>query len=344
MYRRSLPACEREMCLKTLLKSAGAKAVKAAAGACAAIALALALGLQYPTAAGIITLLSLQETKKETLITAGRRIPIFLAATAIAFFSFQLLGYTVAALGVYLLLFVALCHTFSAAADIAMCSVLVTHYWVERSMALGLIGNELLLLVIGAGIGILLNLFLPVGLHAIRNAQAEIDSAICRALDQIADAVQEQSVPHLPKLSELERLLGQARAQANRAADNALTLDLNYYREYIDMRSNQFLVLQRIQMDLLRLSGSPSQAEQIALFLRRISATFEESNNAAALLTDANEIRAGFRASELPRTREEFEDRATLLHIFNELEHFLLLKSTFAQSLTPEQRARYWKE
>ncbi|WP_306569260.1 aromatic acid exporter family protein [Faecalispora jeddahensis] len=330
--------------MKTLLKSAGIKAVKAAAGACAAVALALALGLQYPTAAGIITLLSLQETKRETLITAGRRIPIFLAATAIAFFSFQLLSYTVAALGVYLLAFVTLCHTFSAAADIAMCSVLVTHYWVERSMALGLIGNELLLLVIGAGIGILLNLFLPVGLHAIRKAQREIDSAICRVLDQIADAIQGHTVSHLPKFSELERLLEQARAQANRAADNALTLDLNYYREYIDMRTNQFLVLQRIQIGLLRLNGAPSQAEQIAVFLRRISSTFGESNNAAALLDDANKIRAEFRASELPRTREEFEDRAALLHIFNELEHFLLLKSTFAQSLTPEQRARYWNE
>lgn len=332
------------MRLKTLLKSAGIKAVKAAAGACAAIALALALGLQYPTAAGIITLLSLQETKRETLITAGRRIPIFLAATAIAFFSFQLLGYTVAALGVYLLAFVTLCHTFSAAADIAMCSVLVTHYWAERSMALGLIGNELLLLVIGAGIGIQLNLFLPVGLHAIRKAQGEIDSAICRVLDQIAEAIQGHTVSHLPKFSELERLLEQARAQANRAADNALTLDLNYYREYIDMRTNQFLVLQRIQIGLLRLNGAPFQAEQIAVFLRRISSTFGESNNAAALLDDANKIRAEFRASELPRTREEFEDRAALLHIFNELEHFLLLKSTFAQSLTPEQRARYWNE
>lgn len=330
--------------MKNLLKSAGIKAVKAAVGACTAIALALALGLQYPTAAGIITLLSLQETKRETLITAGRRIPIFLAATAIAFFSFQLLDYTVAALGVYLLAFVTLCHTFSAAADIAMCSVLVTHYWAERSMALGLVGNELLLLVIGAGIGILLNLFLPVGLHAIRSAQREIDSAICRVLDQIADAIQGHTVSHLPKFSELERLLEQARMQANRAADNALTLDLNYYREYIDMRMNQFLVLQRIQIGLLRLNGAPSQAEQIAVFLRRISSTFGESNNAAALLDDANQIRAEFRASELPRTREEFEDRAALLHIFNELEHFLLLKSTFAQSLTPEQRARYWNE
>lgn len=328
--------------MNAIVKSAAAKAVKATAGACAAIGLALILGLQYPTAAGIITLLSLQETKKETLKTAGRRIPIFIAATAIAYISFRLFGYTVTGLGVYLLAFVTLCHSVSAAADIAMCSVLVTHYWVERSMNPWLIGNEFLLLVIGAGIGILLNLFLPVGIHSVRKMQEEIDSVICRVLEDIADAIEKQSITQLPRLLQLEQLLEKARLQANRAVDNALTLDLNYYVEYLDMRTNQCMVLRRIQIALLRLNGAPAQAERISFFLRRISSSFGESNNAAALLTDANEIRAEFRASELPRTREEFEDRAALLHIFNELEHFLLLKSTFAQSLTEEQRTRYW--
>lgn len=320
------------------------RAAKFAVGACIAVAVALALGLQYPTAAGIITLLSLQDTKKETLFTAARRIPIFLAAIVIAFACFQLLGYTVMALGLYLLAFVFVCYLFSARADIAMCSVLITHFWVEQSMTLSLFQNELLLLVIGAGIGILLNLFLPTGLNAIRQVQGEIDSTIRTVLGQIAEKVMEPSAEQITELLDLERLLTSAQNQAQNAADNALMTDLSYYKEYVDMRTNQFLVLQRIQTALYRLQGAPVQAELLAAFLRNISSTFHESNNALGLLQIAGEIRAKFRASELPQTRQEFEDRAVLLHIFNELEHFLLLKSTFAKALTAEQRARYWND
>lgn len=330
--------------MKHSIKSAAIKAAKAATGACAAIALALALGLSYPTAAGIITLLSLQETKKDTLSTAARRIPIFLAGVVIAFCSFQLLGYTVAGLALYLVGFVLLCHLFSAGADIAMCSVLVTHFWVEQSMTWAMIGNEFLLLVIGAGIGIILNLFLPVGMRTILQSQKEIDSVIRQVLDCLAGELRGQPVGEPPELAELEKLLTKSRAQANQASGNALTLDLSYYREYIDMRTNQFLVLQRIQVALLRLTDMPPQAEEIALFLQRISSSFGESNNAVALLQDAGQVRAVFRSSDLPLSRQEFENRATLLQIFSELEHFLLLKMTFAWSLTREQRERYWKE
>ena len=330
--------------MKTMWKPALLRAAKYAFGACVAIAIALGLGLQYPTAAGIITLLSLQDTKKETLRTAARRIPIFLAAVGIAFICFQLLGYSVAALGLYLLAFVLLCHVASAGADIAMCSVLITHFWVAQSMSAELFWNELLLLVIGAGIGILLNLFLPVRVSEIRHTQREIDSAIQRVLEEMAQQVTRPPAQFLQGLAELEQSLSRAQQQVRKAADNALTMDLSYYKEYVDMRTNQFLVLGRIQTALQRLHGAPVQAGWIADFLRRISATFHESNNAVALLKDAEEIRAKFRASELPQNRQEFEDRAALLHLFNELEHFLLLKRTFAQSLTPEQCARYWAD
>lgn len=330
--------------MKNSIKSAAIKAVKATVGACAAIALALALGLSYPTAAGIITLLSLQETKKETLSTAARRIPIFLAGVVIAFCSFWLLGYTVAGLALYLVGFVLLCHLFSAGADIAMCSVLVTHFWVEQSMSWAMIANEFLLLVIGAGIGILLNLFLPVGMRTILRSQQEIDFVIRQVLDRLADELRGKPTDEPPELAKLEQLLAKAREQASQASGNALTLDLSYYREYIDMRTNQFLVLQRIQVALLRITEMPPQAEELALFLHRISSSFGESNNAVALLQDAGRVRDAFRSSDLPLSRQEFENRATLLQIFSELEHFLLLKMTFAWSLTREQRVRYWDE
>ena len=52
--------------MKNSLLSKSARSLKIALGAVLAIALASALGLQYPTTAGIITILSIQGTKLDT--------------------------------------------------------------------------------------------------------------------------------------------------------------------------------------------------------------------------------------------------------------------------------------
>ncbi len=309
-----------------------------------AIALAMAMGLAYPTSAGIITLLSLQETKKATLRVACQRLLAFLAAVLIAYTAFAILGYTLWGLGAYLLLFVALCQQFSITGAIAMCSVLITHFWAEGYMSLAFVENELLLLLIGAGMGILLNLFLPVQVQLIRQAQREIEEINRRILTAIADGIEAKGPKELVDLPPLEQRLAQARKQEQQIEGNALTLDLSYYKEYIDMRGNQLLVLQRIQRALWRLESVPPQAELLAAFLRKIACSFRESNNAVRLLASAAELRSLFQSSALPQSREEFEARATLLYIFNEVEHFLLLKYTFAKSLTQEQRKHYWNE
>ena len=48
--------------------------------------------------------------------------------------------------------------------------------------------------------------------------------------------------------------------------------------------------------------------------------------------------------SELPVTRQEFEDRAVLYGIMTDLSYFLELKKEFADSLTDEQIGKYWEE
>ena len=40
-------------------------------------------------------------------------------------------------------------------------------------------------------------------------------------------------------------------------------------------------------------------------------------------------MKAEFEESDLPRTREEFEARAALLQVVNEMERYLIIKSSF---------------
>ena len=67
--------------------------IKAGIGSAIAIIVAQSLGLLYSPSAGIITLLTLQNTKKETIVIAVKRILSFILATVIAFLSFETMGY-----------------------------------------------------------------------------------------------------------------------------------------------------------------------------------------------------------------------------------------------------------
>lgn len=55
------------------------KIIKISIGCCFAVFLADWIGLRSATSAGIIALLSIQNTKKETLTIAGKRISAFLS-------------------------------------------------------------------------------------------------------------------------------------------------------------------------------------------------------------------------------------------------------------------------
>ena len=85
------------------------KLVKIAVGSAASIFLADMMGLSYSTAAGIITLLTIQDTSRETIAISVKRIFAFLLATFFSYMVFQLVGYHVFAYGIFLFLFIACC-------------------------------------------------------------------------------------------------------------------------------------------------------------------------------------------------------------------------------------------
>ena len=85
------------------------RSLKIAAAALAAIALAGELGLNYSATAGIITVLSIRNTKKETLKSAVNRGLAFLCALLLAGIFFSFLGYGLGAFALYLFFFALLC-------------------------------------------------------------------------------------------------------------------------------------------------------------------------------------------------------------------------------------------
>lgn len=327
-----------------LSRLAPLRVMKFALGGLLASALAALFGLSYSTSAGVIAILSIQTTRKQTFSLVARRFAAFFAAMGLAFCCFGLLGYHLPAFGLFLLLFAAFCQWFGLQEALVMNTVLVLHLFAERSMSIGWLRNELLLLLVGAGTGILVNLYMPGIAKTIRQTQAQVEQAFRDILQRMADRLLTRNKQGYTDecFAPLEQQLEGLARQARENQGNALLSDQWYFVNYVTMRQRQLMVLRRIYDNIHRLDQVPAQALEIADLLKDVSGSFHEHNNAAALLQRLHGMQSSMREEPLPQTRTEFENRALLYRVLYDLEDFLQLKADFAAALTSEERTRFW--
>lgn len=319
------------------------KIIKIAAGSGAAIVLADTIGLKYSASAGIITLLSIQDTKKETVRVIILRLISFLAAVGLSWLSFHLLGYGPFALCFFLLLFTPLCILFHMQEGISVNTVLMTHFLTERSMTVMGVGNEALLLLIGSILGVLLNLYIPGKKERIRSMQRSIESQMRAILRQLSDNLSGKSRHDLGDiLACLEEELDKGEESAYEEMENHLLSETRYYLRYMNMRKAQALILSRVDKQISQIGSFPLQAGLLAELLEQISASFHEYNNAMELLKELDKLKHSMRGQPLPMTRLEFESRAVLYQILLEMEEFLVCKKEFVQALNPEEIKKFW--
>lgn len=333
--------------MKNLLKADYTKIARIAIGFTLALLVSELLGLKYTASAGLIALLSIQTTKKETIKTAITRFFTMAITFILVFLIFKSMGFTVLSFGVFLLVFTAFCVIFNTEIALSINTVLASHFWIEQRLDLDFFINETLIFAIGVGFGIILNLFLSSKVHHIRKVQNEVEAELKLILTGFAKflATQEGKLLHEDALNDLKESVKNAQNQIRNYADNTFTQDLTYFVKYIDMRRSQIKVLYRITSSLKKLNLDEDlqiHADVISAYFNEISEHLHECNNAEVLLKQTSGMLEAFRKSELPRTREEFENRAILFQIISDTEYFLLIKNRFANDLTIEQSYCYW--
>lgn len=312
------------------------KLIKIAAGAVIAMGIALLPGLKYFASAGIILILTIQDTKRETVKIALKRIAAFCAVTVLSAIVFGALGYGLGSFGIVLALFVFVCFFFDMNEAIAMNSVLATHYLAEQSCGADMIANEFLLLFIGAGTGILLNLFIPKNIADIKRVQQETDERFRRIIKRMSVYIlaDDKSEYTGSCFEEIEEMLGELKREAIRYIGNSFSGDNDYFLRYVNMRREQCKILKRIYSDIVRINFVPEQARPISDFFDKMSDEFHERNDAADLLSETDRLFEMYSRDELPSSRAEFENRALLFHILTDIREFLMLKSDFSCTLS----------
>ncbi len=311
------------------------KSFKIAVAAMISIAIAGELGLKYSASAGIITVLSIQNTKRETLKTARNRAVAFGAALIIAAICFRLLGFTLWAFALYLLLFALLCITMGWMEALAMDSVLITHFLSEGSMGPELCINEVLLFVIGTGMGILINLHLRKQENEFDRLAAQVDEQIKGILHRMSLWLPEQDKSEYGSdcFIVLQKALDEAKQCAAANYNNVLIKQDMKELNYIRMREQQSVILKEIYKNIKAIAYLPGQAAQVADLLGRIEQEYHRDNTVEGLLSDLEELLMDLKKQNLPENREEFEARAILFYILMQLKNLLELKREFVKSI-----------
>lgn len=308
--------------------------LKAAVGAALAIVIALAIGLMNAPSAGIVTLLTVQNTRRETLRLVAKRLLGFVLATAIAILSFTVVGFHAIGFGVFVLLFVGLATVLGLEDAISMNAVLATHYLIWKDINFPLILNEAGLLFVGMSIGILINLAMPRTLPYIKREQEKIDSKISEILSRLANELTRSG--GLTEVDALDQCFMDIKEQvedtqdmAVEAVDNTWQVYTQYLNAYLQMRRRQIQVLDRIYSRLPYQDEVLPQSMDLATFIKEISKDFHEHNDASELLLQWKSLREDYRSQPLPKSRQEFEQRAGLVQILEDLRYFLELKEQF---------------
>ena len=307
------------------------KLIKYVTGSVAAVLLAAALQLQFAYAAGIITLLTIQDTKKETVRVTVKRMIIFFIMTILSAMIFPLAGYHVWAFGIVLIPYLLCCMALDMKEAIAPIAVLCTHYISAQSCSATMIINEFLVLIIGAGIGTLWNLFMPDGKRHLIVYQRIVDDKIVNILKRMALYIEREDKSDYTGscFDELDAMLADLKKEALRYMNNHLITEDDYYYEYMLMRARQCNILKRIYADIIRLTATPEQGKKLADFIQKAADEFTEQNDVSTLLSELEKLHSDYERQELPVTRQEFENRSMLYHILEDMKSFLEIKRKF---------------
>jgi uncharacterized membrane protein YgaE (UPF0421/DUF939 family) len=310
------------------------KAFKIALAAVLSILTANLLGLDYAITAGIITVLSIQNTKRETLQTARDRGLAFLYALILSYLCFRWLDFSVIAFILYLFLFAFLCLSAGWGQAIAMDSVLISHFLTEQRFDSAMVVNELLVFAVGTLYGILINLHLRKKEVEFDRLSKLVDDEIKGIIHRMAENIRQEDKTnyHSDCFVRLEDKIHLAKECALRNWNNTLWSQSAYELDYIRMRENQSRVLKNIYDSIVRITMLPAQTMQVAAFFEEIEAQYHRDNNVEELLRLLEKMLSDMKRETLPQSREEFEARALLFYTLMQLEEFLTLKNKFVLS------------
>ncbi|WP_214741045.1 aromatic acid exporter family protein [Exiguobacterium sp. s48] len=325
----------------------GTRTLKTAVAAGIAMLISETIHLDYFVFAAIIAILSIQETRKKSIRASYERVIASLLAIGMGAAMFTLLGYSPVTLTLYFVIFIPLVQQLKLQDGLITSVVILTHLYTEGQFSLELFVNELLLIAIGVGVGLVVNMYMPTLDREIDRIKDSIDRSLAVLFYDVAACVETGVYNnHSMMLIKTRDYLKEGKDLALRRMGNSIgkrNEDMDYL--YFRMRERQYDILKRVADNAREITMVVNEAKPVATFLRRVGDHVNEQADASVFLQELEEMIEHYRKNvPLPTTREEFEVRSSLLNILSDVKSYLILKERYILLLkehghTREKRA-----
>ncbi|WP_227395205.1 aromatic acid exporter family protein [Jeotgalibacillus aurantiacus] len=308
----------------------GYRTIKTAAGTAIAIMLAGMLQLENFASAGIIAILCIQNTKRKSVRASWSRVAACVLSMGFSFVFFEGIAFHPAVIGLLLLLFIPTAVMLKIKEGIVTSSVIILHLFDSGNITLNLIGNELMLIFIGVGIALLMNLYMPSVESKLSTYQEKLEQQFRLIFIQMAAYLRNQDTDWDGKeIAETADLIKKAKTLAFQDVENHFLRNESIYYLYFNMREKQFELIERMLPLIASLSKGVEQREFVAEFVEDLSRHIHPGNTAVLYLKKLYDMKLEFEQMPLPDSREEFETRANLFQFIREMEEYLQIKQSF---------------
>ncbi|WP_214690783.1 MULTISPECIES: aromatic acid exporter family protein [unclassified Exiguobacterium] len=321
----------------------GTRTLKTAVAAGIAMLISETIHLDYFVFAAIIAILSIQETRKKSIRASYERVMASLLAIGMGAAMFTLLGYSPVTLTLYFVIFIPLVQQLKLQDGLITSVVILTHLYTEAQFSLELFINELLLIAIGVGVGLVVNMYMPTLDREIERIKENIDRSLAVLYYDVAACVETGVYNnHSMMLIKTRDYLKEGKDLALRRMGNSIgkrNEDMDYL--YFRMRERQYDILKRVADNAREITMVVNEAKPVATFLRRVGDHVNEQADASVFLQELEEMIEHYRKNvPLPTTREEFEVRSSLLNILSDVKIYLILKERYILLLKEHGHAR----
>lgn len=312
---------------------------KMSISATVALALAGLLKLNFAPVAAVIAILSIQDTRKKALIVSRNRILACLIGLMVSVVLYKLLGQSPMIFGIFLIIFIPLTSKLKIEEGMIATVVLSTHLLIAENINLYWIVNELLIMLIGIGTAAIANLFMPSLEDKFKEDKDYIEEAFRIILFKMSKSLVTHTVDvdEGKLMDEIEEKLTDSKDTVYKIVNNKFLKTNSYYTDYINMRINQYDTIKRMRLHFDKFYMSFKQTTIMSNFIKEVAKNIKETNDCKELLRKLIILRNEFKKMDLPKTREEFENRSQLLQLLNDIEEFLEIKRNFAKSYLSEE-------
>lgn len=310
--------------------SIGYRTLKTAVGASIAIAIAQFFELDFFSAAGILTILCVQPTKRKSVRAVYTRIVASLVGMLFAFLFFETFGYYPIVLGIVLVLFIPVIVSLGVAEGFISSTVIMMHIYSEANFTINLLQNELSLMVIGFGMGLAVNMYMPDIQYQLDYYRLKIETLYSKIFSEIANYLRKgDTLWDGKELIDVMKLINKAKALAFKDVENHLTRKDNIYYVYFDMRESQLEIIERVLPQITAMPVIPLQASLVADFIEDLSEHVHSGNTASHFREKLDVVKVEFAKMPLPKDHQTFLAMAALYQFIEEMDAYLAIKQSF---------------